>query len=148
MGKILDDENIRHLEVDSIPLILKIICWKYQNYNLLALYLFLGKDKFGEFLDKFSGCYFKIPNPQKIMKVVDEFRLAHVYQRMMKAVKDKDVPNWQALEKIFNNECKRLGIKPVSAREGVYLYKKQIKAAEEWIEKLQMMEDRQNKAEM
>lgn len=148
MNKIMTDENTRYINPDSIPLILKIICYKYQNYNLLALYMFLGQEKFGEFLDKFSGCYFKIPSPQKILKVIDEFRMAHIYQQMMKAYKDKDVKGWETLEKIFNTESKRLGNKPTSAREAVYLFKKEIQLAEEWITKLEQMETRQDKTEL
>lgn len=128
--------------------ILNLICYRFSRHNLVALMNKYGPEFLLDFLDAFSGCYFRIPPGGKIFSVLDLYRLYHINKEMKKAYDERREEDCLSLERRFLVQCKAMHIRYNTGRQMIRPIAKEIAEANRWRREMQTLRERQDKREL
>jgi hypothetical protein len=134
---------------EFIPEVMNFLCYRFSKNNLLQLMNAYGESFMLEFLDAFSGCYFRIPEGRKIFNVLDAYRLYYLAKKARECYDKKELQNWEMYERAFAAHCKnKMHIRTDTGRRLVRPIAREIAKANQWRKEITMQEARQNKKEL
>jgi hypothetical protein len=136
MNKSLTNEEEQEL--------IDFLCWKYSSFPLLELARFLGNKEFLRFIDKFSGCYLRIPRSKNMSDHIERHKVYLMDLEAKRLYQEGKLTEWNALREQCLEKLKEMGRKnPIFALRMLHLdYRPYIK----WMKELKEREKKDNES--
>lgn len=141
-------ESVEHLRAQNPDELLALLCFNFQKLNFVSLWEHMGSPDFVSFLDRFSGCYIKVPPAKKMFRQIDLYRLAVLWRQVVQSYASRNPTAWHEAEERFVKEAKKHRLNYDRAKRKARLILKEIDAASKWWSEYQMLKQRQAKTEL
>lgn len=125
--------------------LMDLMCYRFMRFNLLSLAQFLNESDFIRFMDRFAGCYIKIPPAAKILETFDEYKLYLLSKRIDELYEQRKINELHELEKQFLLVCRRLHIKYDTGRKVAKKVEEDLQETARWTTRMRELDERQSR---
>lgn len=143
---IFTDKAVLKPAIDSKEF-LNFLCYKHQRHNLLSLREVVGEAGMVLLLDRFSGTYVRFPTASHVLQSANDVALSMLYRELLKAFATRNPVLWQEAETRFIKFAERQGLSYLQAKKKSKAIRKELEAANQWLDNIKNWEKRNQPVE-